>query len=113
MSDLVWTWANAFPYKLNISDDKIEDLSRQVQERVASLEAQLAQVQTVHEQLLRVSFDEQTEWKRRETLLTTQVRQLTEAVNLILPLARGYYAAHPVESSKRYIEIAAALTEGT
>mgnify|MGYP001571333116 CR=1 FL=1 len=28
--NLVWKWANSFPYKLNISDERIEDLNRQV-----------------------------------------------------------------------------------
>ena len=27
---IVWQWANQFSYKLNIPDDKIEELSRQV-----------------------------------------------------------------------------------
>ena len=36
--DIVWSWANQFPYKLNISDDKIESLSRQVKDALRTVE---------------------------------------------------------------------------
>lgn len=96
---------------------RIEALQKRVAEleqHTTTLRQERDQAQLAHEQLLRVSFNEQTEWKRREAMLTHAQTRLRELLQLIMPMAKAYAAMHPIGSNQEYVNRAdAALTGET